>query len=911
MNKKNIYFLFTIYFLLASFFVFAWFIIYNKSLIWKGDGWNQQFRALVYYSEFLKDIFRTLLYEHTIAIPEWNFYIGEGNDILNSLHYYAIGDPIALLSIFIPSSYMHYYFSFAQILRLYLAGIAFVLLCVETEIENTRGIIAGAISYCFCSWGLTFACDHPSFVNPMIYFPLMILGIEKIIRKNRSFLFTMVVALSVACNFYFFYMLALLTAGYAIVRIVYKYNRDIKCLFSTIIRIGIAALAGLGVSAVIALPVFVMLINDPRVANEMPFRLLYPLYYYMELPAIIMSNYSDYALHLGLSVSVVIALIDLLLFNRRFILLNSLVLICFLIMLFPVGGRILNGMSYTTNRWSWAFALLCCYILAFLWKDIISLEYSKWKKTVVCSGILCLPLLFFERSRGNETVSAVLLLVLALGVLRFGKEHFKDVTLFIVTFISVISVSFWLYSPFGYNYASKCVSNDEVWVRWNDIVAESIKTLSDSDYPRYTGREITDNVNLNSKISNTQYYWSMSNPYVNEFRSDLSMREQKMYSYHGYDDRTTPIELSAVRYYAVEKECDAGMPYGYLLIGTSGKYEIYENQNTLPLGYCYNSVIDNLQWENMDPVQRQEIEMHTALVEGKDIESMSDFNEDITDYSIPYDIAFQSEGIAWTDTGFAVTDKDCVLVLNLLEQTDNSEIYIGFEGIKFLPVPEYDLYFGDEKVDPISRYNPDDWEKMSKDEKTRIIEEKLFWNPVLDPDFIIDVPGVRKIIHYQQPDAAYSSGRHDYIANMGYSNEGVSQLKITVPLRGVYSFDDLKVYKVPMDGFSLKADDLRVNSLNNISIGNNEICGDISVEDHKVLCVAIPYSKGWRCYIGDKEAELLRINKRYIGMLVPPGDHSVRFIYERPLQGVGMCISAVTLLVILTCVLKKWVVRNR
>ena len=57
------------------------------------DGWSQHFKALVYYSNYLRGILRHLIHDHRLVIPEWDFYIGEGGDILNALHYYVIGDP--------------------------------------------------------------------------------------------------------------------------------------------------------------------------------------------------------------------------------------------------------------------------------------------------------------------------------------------------------------------------------------------------------------------------------------------------------------------------------------------------------------------------------------------------------------------------------------------------------------------------------------------------------------------------------------------------------------------------------------------------------------------------------------------------------------------------------------------------
>lgn len=47
---------------------------------------------------------------------------GYGGDILTTLHYYVIGDPLDLLSIACPTRYAVYLYSFLSLFRLYLAG---------------------------------------------------------------------------------------------------------------------------------------------------------------------------------------------------------------------------------------------------------------------------------------------------------------------------------------------------------------------------------------------------------------------------------------------------------------------------------------------------------------------------------------------------------------------------------------------------------------------------------------------------------------------------------------------------------------------------------------------------------------------------------------------------------------------
>ena len=45
----------------------------------------------------------------------WDMNIGYGSDILTTLHYYVIGDPLTLLSVFVPAEHTETLYEFADI----------------------------------------------------------------------------------------------------------------------------------------------------------------------------------------------------------------------------------------------------------------------------------------------------------------------------------------------------------------------------------------------------------------------------------------------------------------------------------------------------------------------------------------------------------------------------------------------------------------------------------------------------------------------------------------------------------------------------------------------------------------------------------------------------------------------------
>ena len=73
--------------------------------MWSHDGVPQHLNSLAYYGRYLRQVLYTLFIEHKLSLPLWDMHIGYGSDILTTLHYYVIGDPLTLLAVFVPESH--------------------------------------------------------------------------------------------------------------------------------------------------------------------------------------------------------------------------------------------------------------------------------------------------------------------------------------------------------------------------------------------------------------------------------------------------------------------------------------------------------------------------------------------------------------------------------------------------------------------------------------------------------------------------------------------------------------------------------------------------------------------------------------------------------------------------------------
>ena len=96
---RQYYARYTLVFAAVAVLAFSVYIFTGRTLIWNADAWSQHYKALVYYAEYLRSIVKTLFTEGRLVIPNWDFAFGEGGDVLTTLHYYVIGDPLTALSV--------------------------------------------------------------------------------------------------------------------------------------------------------------------------------------------------------------------------------------------------------------------------------------------------------------------------------------------------------------------------------------------------------------------------------------------------------------------------------------------------------------------------------------------------------------------------------------------------------------------------------------------------------------------------------------------------------------------------------------------------------------------------------------------------------------------------------------------
>lgn len=108
---------------------------------------------------------------------------------------------------------------------------------------------------------------------------------------------------------------------------------------------------------------------------------------------------------------------------------------------------------------------------------------------------------------------------------------------------------------------------------------------------------------------------------------------------------------------------------------------------------------------------------------------------------------------------------------------------------------------------------------------------------------------------------------------------------------GEYEFDDISLITVPKKDVLAKLKERKKNSMKQIQYDGNHFRGVYHAKKDQILCVTIPYSKGWKATVNGKRAKIYKANGMFMGIVMKKGTQSVRLDYETPGLKIGACIS--------------------
>ena len=960
-SKASYYFRFTILFLITALITYAPFILLKKSLVWEHDSYTQHLKALVFISKWYRQSLKSLLRLDFKALSTYSFSIGYGSDTITTLAYYGVGDPFYVLSALVPVKYIYLFYCLLIPVKNYCSGIAMAALCRFRwpSPEHDRGCLAGSLIYTFCGFVLLTCIGQPIFLNALIVYPLVLLGIEKIRDGGKPWTFIIGIFLATVSNFYFIVSIVLMAVLYALFRYFPIERGQLRRRFAQIGVMFAGGTVGVAMGGFILLPMALTVLGNKRVSLNPAIHLFYKARTCrMLLINFLACNEFEYG---SLCYAGTALLCVFLLFFTKDTLKQRLQFILYtLFLLLPAFGYITNGFSYPIDRWCWAYSAMIAMLVAQMWPRLFTLTRGQKKgiavlftlyfavcfflsyrlainflAPVILTGLTIIHLFLAQNAefaaeetdeedpkaarrrtaKSRRAQRGILLLTIA-GVCMNGIcENYPRFNDRVAGYKDIFCLQ-----PFRTGLGASPANDRNMWLNDTSQISSAIH-FDGTSFVRVSNTEPGywyQNTSLLSGLSTTQSFWSVNSPYVLEYLDSLAVSDvnNNAWQFTNLDNRAILNELAGVSYlYCMHPEkLPAG--YGDTSLDQDTANSVFANLSPLPLGYTYDRTISRAEFDALTPAQRQEVLLTHAVTQEpeslKDSRSGEEIAAGLDCADVPFESTCLDSGVVQTDDRtFVVTDADARAELTFNPVT-SGECYLYLKNINYRETGILELYSDDPAYDPENRYTAEMFDAMTPFEKYTLCLPLTDFRPLknikIGARFCLGgEPVTENEVYYILPiEEQFYSGRQDFLLNSYNISGGVDSIVITFPAPGIYHFDEISVISEPLTAYAAKTEKLAAESLENVDIHQNKssyvssgVTGEITVSESKLLCLTVPYSTGWRAYVDGAPAVLENVNIMFSGLWLTPGHHTIELLYETPGLLYGLCLTAAGLLLFL------------
>lgn len=873
-NKKQKRVLFLLLFSMVFFVVYvcayAFFLRDGKSYIWNYDGVKQHYAALSYLGTYYREVFFSWLHG-TPSLPMMDFSIGMGEDVITTLNFYGLGDPLTLLAAVVPESGIESLYNFLVIFRIYLAGLSFSWMCRQKG-KDYRSTLIGALAYAFSGYVLHVAVKHPFFVIPMILLPLSVIGVERALDQKKPVLLTFLVFATAWNGFYFFYMNTVFLVIYALIHMVCRRTGHVA---RGIARCAVSYACGVSMAAVLFWPAVAAYLSSTRSesgadpGNLFLFSAKRYGYIFSRLIGTPRITW-DYLGMVSLLLPAIVVLFAGRLGKNKELKVN--IIIWTALMLLPFGGFMLNGFSYVSGRFTYLVTFVYAFGIVEMLPALLRLRRRTMPACVCTIPVYGLVVLVSGDGRNRYGWFGFFMLVVTVAIVAAGCWRRMDRRLMWcllsgAAVLNLIGNGWLLFSQDGLGYGEEFVEAGTVRRTLAASPEAEAPPCGENEFFRVDAdSKSSENAALVNENYGVSSYFSISNP--NRIRSLLETEDggvqDSMFKISGMDGRTYLDARAGVKYYAVPAEAGGiGVPYGFRFVKPfrrGGKeWELYENDYFLPLGITFDSYVkrENAIWET--GLERQDAMLKTVVLkeEAPGIRQLPALPAADVE-KLPYRIT-ASEKLDIQDDTVRVKRGGASLTLEW-EDAYDGECYVRLGSFSMPHAGQSNC------------------------------------------DIEVSCGGITKTIRALNNRWNWYFGRQSYMLNLGLTGSDVplrhddhGKISCTIRFsgRGTFSLSDLNVYVQRMDSYEETVMQRKENVLEQISVKTNRVCGEIDVAEPKLLVLSVPYSKGWRARVDGRYTQIYEADEAYMAISLEPGRHKVELVYTTPYIKAGGVVSLI------------------
>ena len=806
----------------------------------------------------------------------WN--TGLGSSFLGNFYNYLCS-PLSIIMLLFGHENMPEAIATMILLQAAFSSASFCYYLKSSFNEHSCATAAFGVLYSFCGFFIAYYWNV-MWLDALALFPLLILGIEKIINHRKPAIYIFALAMLLLTNYYMGFMSCIFAILYFLVYYFSNFQisscyKDLpennkftdRIKYSTFISGGVnfatSSVAAAGLVAFALVPVFFILQNSSATSGTAPETVssYFDIFDFLanhlaSVTPTIRSSGTDVLPNVYCGIATVI-LVPLYLFSRSISIREKIAHVALLgFLYFSFNLNILNYVWHAfhfPNDLPYRFSFMYSFIL-------LVMAYKAFKRLGEFTGKEIL-------GAGTAVLFGIIL------VQKITSKNVTDNTVIIsIIFVVLYTVIFYLFSTKKYQATAMAVlmlcgfCAESISANTDNYSMDRTKTEYVGDYRDF--RKIKDKLDemennkfyrmeltsLRARMDAAWYGYNGVSTFSSMAYEKLSNLQQQLgmfgnyinsYTYHPQ----TPVYNAMMSLEYIVNNNAENIPvlndeiYSY--VDSEGKFNAYKNNYNLPIAYCVDDSITSWNFKSENPFEVQ----NDYFMRATGIENVFEHLE-ITDDNY-YNIDQIFSGF---DTGY----------MNFYKTNEGTEGAISFT---VTPKTDQNVY--------------------------------LF----------VDSSGVDSItvsIGYNQ----YSQNvDREYIYDLGMCKADVPILvEMAVKQDTASAALNFFAYGLNMDAFEKGYNTLKSEAINVSSFEDTKITGDITATKDCIVYTSIPYDTGWKIFVDGERVEkedIVAIGDSLLGFKISAGEHEVEFKYNPYGVWLGLGVSLLTAAVLVLLIIMR------
>ena len=675
----------------------------------------------------------------------WSHLTDLGANFIGSYSFYLLGSPFFWLTIPFPGEWLQFLMGPLFMLKFASAALTGYVYLHRYARSPSTALLASLL-YAFSGFSV-YNIFFNHFHEAIIFFPLLLAALDEYMYAHRRGIFALAVAACCIVNYYFFVGMVCFTVIYFFVRLL---SGSWKISPQNFLLLALEAVLGLGISCILLVPSVLCIMQNYRVSNPISgwnallydknqryVHILQSLFFPPDLPArpnFTPDSGSKWAsLGAWLPMFSMTGVIGWLQMRRRHWL-KKMLWILFVMALVPglnAAFQLLNASYYA--RWFYMLTLMmAAATMMALENPCVDWKRSiKWTTVITAVTALVIGLMPTLIKEDGEIVSvtyglekyptrfwcyvaiALICLTLTAFLLTFyvrgSKKFFRASFVCLSAVITLSSIYFIALgktqSDYTYNHIIPYALNGG-----EDV---SIEDLRD-DRVRVDFYESLDNSAMFWQVQSIQAFHSIVPGSLMEFYDSIGVQRDVASrpdtAHYGLRALTSVKYLFDCdhddKYFAGEDYASPSMT-GWMYYGNANGFDIWENENYIPMGFAYDSYVTEETYEAAAENQRELLMLKGLVLTRRQAEKWSDMLTELTADQILYTTAAYEADCAnraamacdtfqYTNTGFTATistEKDVPVFFSIPyesgwtayvngEKADIERVNVGFMAIR-------------------------------------------------------------------------------------------------------------------------------------------------------------------------------------------------------------------------------------